>query len=92
MQTPISENLVGTQDETDLSQSAVTDRLYLPLLVIKYEENQGVRVDITDDRMNAVIESEDPLVPMNENHVLAAMGLTDTNEEEISQIFSHELV
>ena len=51
-----------------------------------------MRVDITDDRMNAVIESEDPLVPMNENHVLAAMGLTDTNEEEISQIFSHELV
>lgn len=43
-----------------------------------------MRVDITPDRMNAVIESEEAIEPLNENHVLAAMGLTETNEEEIS--------
>lgn len=38
-----------------------------------------------------MIECDDKLVAKNENHILKEMGLTDTNETEIAEIFSDEM-
>ena len=38
-----------------------------------------------------MIECDDKLIAKNENHILKAMGLTDTNETEIAEIFSDEM-
>lgn len=46
-------------------------------------------MDETGNSMQIVSDTQ--LQVLNENHLLEAMGLTQTNEEELSTIFSPEL-
>jgi hypothetical protein len=63
----------------------------LPLLLVQAKVDSNLRVHMSEDRTSAMIESDEKFNTLNENHAFAALGLSDTNEEDISYVFSPEL-
>jgi hypothetical protein len=63
----------------------------LPLLFIKIEGDSEVLVDMDETRESLIMTSNKEFSTMNENHLFEAMGYTQTNEEELSQMFSEDI-
>ena len=66
-------------------------KLQLPLIFVKMNEDADIDILMDQDRQNLKISSNKIMTFLNENHLFEIMGLTDTNEEELNELFSSEI-
>ena len=73
----------SVEDQTNQNQ-LLTNKLYLPLLFVKLECDSEALVEMDETRESLIMTTNKEFSTMNENHLFEAMGLTQTNEEELS--------
>lgn len=93
----MEENVIPLQSQSALedqsesqsqSQQQINKKLQFPILLVKMKKAGDVKIDMSEDQDELILTCSKQFEMMNENHVFEALGLTTTNAEELSQLFS----